>query len=518
MAATVRWSFQLLPPDAQHLFVRLSVFAGGFDLEAAEAVVTGGGNRGGSGDSRGDGHRDVLAGLAALVDHSLVVADTPPSGRTRYHCLEPIRQCGAALLDASDDADEVRRRHAEHYLAVARRFDPWGLRRARPALPADRIEREEGNLLAALGWAANRPSDLALELCEALATFWEIGGRVNNGRLWMERLLARDARDAGLRASALAWAGRLAWRQGDYDGARRLLGESRALLSRHDDPSTPFTTGLVRRIEASVAFSGGDAEAAVRLCHESIDVARSVDDEIGLIWSHYTLGWAHYVLGDVASGDEQMWAALAANHRIRHPTATANARFGLHYGAFLAGDTAGQRAHLSGALAAAREPGAFLDQSEWLWCGAVLAAVEGRFASALRVVGGATALSRRHGSRQPEQIVAPMLAPFEATATEVSADDAARLHAEGGHMSWEELVAEVLGEPPIGGSPLTPQEREVTDLVARGLTNADIARKLAVPRRAVDSHIERVKQKLGVGTREQILTRVLAERRATHRP
>jgi predicted ATPase len=157
MEATVDWSYRLLAPTEQRLFSRLSVFAGGFDLAAAQAVA-------GSDD-------DVLSDLTALVDHSLVQAEPAADGSMHYRILEPLRQYGAATLACTTEDQILRQRHAEHYLEVARecnaRFDDHG-----QAAALARLEQEGGNLAAALEWARTQPSDLGLRFCAALGPFW----------------------------------------------------------------------------------------------------------------------------------------------------------------------------------------------------------------------------------------------------------------------------------------------------------------------------------------------------------
>ena len=496
MAAAVDWSLRLLPPAEQRLFERLSVFAGGFDLAAAEAVI---------GEDDGE---DVLSGLTTLVGYSLVVAEAVPGAVMRYRLLEPVRQCAAGGLVTSGDGERVRRRHAEHYLDLASRFDPLGTRTARPRVPLQRIEEEEGNLLAAQHWASTQPSDLALRLWEALAPFWEFGGRLNYGRASFEEVLAIDTPDGGLRLRALGWAGRLAWRQGDYERARVLNEERLDLARRLGDTrgraATHCSLGLV-------AFSRGDADSAERHCQQSISLAREAGDEALAVWGLINWGWARFVTGDLSGGKQKLCDALSASRAIGNASTTAQALLGLQFGAFLSGDVAAQRAHLTSTLAAMREGGA-VEQSDWLGGCSTLALVEGRSRTALRLLGAAEALSRQHGTQHPEAAAAATTNRFERIRRELGTSVADRLVAEGTQMSWDDLVAVGLAEPPGDDDhPLTPRELEIVGLVAEGLTNPDIARKLSISRRTVESHVDHVRQKLGLRNRQEILIWALRE-------
>ena len=505
MAATVDWSLRLVSPAEQRLFARLSVFVGGFDLEAAEAVAA-------SDDV------DVLEGLTTLVDHSLVVAEPAAGGVMRYRLLEPVRQSVAGGLAAGGEAEAVRLRHAEHYLALANRFDPLGTRGSWPGLPLLRIEQEEGNLLAALQWARDQRSDLALRLCDALAPFWEFGGRINDGLACLEEMLAVDAGDGipdpHVRITALGGASRLAWRQRDYRRAREMLEERLALASRLGDmrgrAASHCTLGMVE-------FADGAFDLAVEHCHESIAVARSAGDEIVAIWAHVPLGWTLYLQGDVPAGIEILGEALAANRSIGNASVTAHACLGLAFGAMLGGDAKAHRAHLVDAMAAMDEGGA-VETSEWLGSAISLARSEGRSWAAERLVGGAEAFGRRRGSEFPDRVLVPIMARAERDRWGVGPALTDRLMAEGARMTWDELVAEALAEPNgngdgdgDGGHPLTPREVDVAQLVAEGRTNVEIAERLSISRRTVESHVEHILRKLTLANRQQIAVWAMRE-------
>lgn len=495
MGATVEWSYRLLAPADQALFQELSVFAGGFDLDAAEVVA-------------GPGV-DVLSGLVRLVDQSLVVTEPTPGGPMRYRVLEAVRQYGMACLVASGGDAAVRRRHADHYQSLARRCDPFGIRDERPKLPFSRLVLDEGNVLAAVEWARAEPADVGLRLCVALAPFWEFRGPLNDGRAWLEAMLALGTTDDDLRIAALWCAGKLAWRQGDQEGAGALFERGLEIAQGAGDE---WWVAHLRARKALAALSAGDAADATALCEQSVAVFRARDDDVGLLWSWMVLGWARYMEHDVARGDEAMQAALTANRSLANHTAAAQGLFGLAYGAFLAEDTPAQRAHLLAALDEMRQAGGCVDESDWLGCAGALAAREGRLHAALRVIGGSLAFRLRTGSQFPARIAAPIEELVVEVIDAVGAPVAERLLAEGGRMTLDDLVGDAMGR--TGGDDrhrLSRRERQVADLVGRGLTNVEVAAQLSISRRTVETHVDHIKQKLHVPSRQQVMAWALRE-------
>ncbi|HEY3079985.1 MAG TPA: LuxR C-terminal-related transcriptional regulator [Chloroflexota bacterium] len=198
LAAAIGWSYDLLDAPARELFRRMGVFAGGWSPAAAEAVI-------------GQPGLDALDGLLALVDKGLVRPAGQAIGRPRFGMLETIRQFALERMDEADELAEVRRRHAQHYLALAERAAPEGRGPPRSAW-FDRLEREHDNLRAALRWAAEQgDAETELRLGAALWRFWDARGHVREGIDWLEDALARPLHGSdGPRAAALEGAGTLA--------------------------------------------------------------------------------------------------------------------------------------------------------------------------------------------------------------------------------------------------------------------------------------------------------------------
>jgi predicted ATPase/transcriptional regulator with XRE-family HTH domain len=202
---TVAWSHDLLDPLQARLFHHLSVFAGGWDLGSAEAVC-------GPGEAG-----DVLEGISALLDQSLVVLDHGhPQGR--YYMLDVVREYAAARLAEAGEAVEVSQRHALYYLALAEEAEP-NLTRAGHQDWFRQLDAERGNFRRAMAWAIERgETELALRYTAALWRFWRQLGEFTEGRRWTDSALGMaDDAPASLRARALRAAAALAFPQGDYE-------------------------------------------------------------------------------------------------------------------------------------------------------------------------------------------------------------------------------------------------------------------------------------------------------------
>ncbi|TDD81098.1 LuxR family transcriptional regulator [Actinomadura darangshiensis] len=493
MEATVEWSLRLLSPDERALFARLSVFTGGFDLRAAEAVAA--------------EPAEPLERLTALIDHSLVLAEPAEDGTTRYRMLEPVRQYGASLLAARGEDEAVRRRHAEHYLGVARRRDAE-LRGSDRVRPLTELSREEGNLLAALDWARRRPGDLALRLATALAYFWEQRGRVNDGRAWLEELLARAGADRRLRAAALGRLGRLAWRQCDYERARSLHEESLTIMSGLGDE--PGTARGLRNL-ALVATATGDTATAAELCERSIALFRARGDHRGHGWALTVLALARLADGDVGGAEASFLDALALERRGSSAALAACGHLGLALCAAHAGDTGAYRAWLTTLIADIREAGHLLEDPDWLWAASGLATREGRFRAALLLAGAARAASRG-GSQMPAQVTEFSAALLVQARRALGRRAADRLLARGARLGTAELMAEALAAPTGADRPLSAREREIADRTGQGLSNEEIAGALHISRRTVETHLENIRLKLGLSSRYEVMAWALTQR------
>ncbi len=276
------WSHDLLTAAERALFARLAVFAGGFTLEAAEAVGAG----------AGIASPAVLDLLTRLVDQSLVEAEGQPDGTARYRLLETLRQYARQRLAARADAGRRYDRHAAYFLALAEGAESppeeTAALRSTPAEGLERLERleaEHENLRAALRWwAARGHAAPGLRLGGALWRFWYLRGHLTEGRSWLATFLALPAGPpAGGRAARLArWkalraAGALARHQGDHAAAGAYWAEGLALARELGDGP-----GRVRALHglALVALAAGDAADARARFEEGLALARGLGDPL----------------------------------------------------------------------------------------------------------------------------------------------------------------------------------------------------------------------------------------------
>ena len=220
LRAAIDWSYELLAGPERELFARLSVFAGGFTLEAAEEVC---------GESTA-----VLDLLSRLVDQSLVIPDG--GGQARFRMLETLRRYADERLAASGEAETLRRRHAECFLRLAEQAEPL-LRGPQQAALLRRLDAERDNISAAIDWAFRYDPEVAVRLSSALAYFWLIGRHRSEIRRRLTDAVetARGA-SAASRSKALAWAAQLGCVEGPADQAAAHAREARELALAVGDP------------------------------------------------------------------------------------------------------------------------------------------------------------------------------------------------------------------------------------------------------------------------------------------
>ena len=226
--ATLDWSYALLTEPEQVLFERMSVFAGGWTLEAAEVVA----------GSDGLAPREVLALLGRLVDTSMVLAEPGPAGQVRYRQLERCAQYATERLAWRGSTEAAHRRHAAYFLDLAQEIAP---ELAHPQVIAAqvRLEAEHANLRAALGRLLDRGDvDGLQQLAGALGRFWFFQGNLAEADTWLTRALALPGGDRPTlgRATCLFGVSMLLTSRGEYGGVVEVAQEARALFHAFGDP------------------------------------------------------------------------------------------------------------------------------------------------------------------------------------------------------------------------------------------------------------------------------------------
>jgi predicted ATPase/transcriptional regulator with XRE-family HTH domain len=436
LRTTLSWSFELLDSQAQALFRRLSAFAGGCTLDAAEGVASDGALSANT----------LLDRIQVLVDSSLVYpVDLAPDER-RIEMLETVRELAAGYLRDSGEETAIRNRHLDFYLALA---EEATLELFGPALAAwlERLDHDVANLRTALEWAWERRQIVdGLRLAGALAPFWRMRDHTTEGRAQLTRLIA--AMDdfqvpVAVRARALDGAGVLANTQGDQHQAMQLLDRAVALYRESDDP-----LAAVRALNArgGVDYDRGDLQNAMARYLECEALAREANDLGEVARALGNVGEVHYHLGDLDRAAACHQDALTLARRAGRVDVEAYQLSDLANVAVRGGDLARaadlhrQALTLKRRLADHRRVAISLEDM------AALAVAEGRLAHAGRLLGAANELRATIGAPLPD----PERASTERTAELARAtlgNAAWTIEFETGRITpLDEIVAEALGE------------------------------------------------------------------------
>jgi tetratricopeptide (TPR) repeat protein len=300
MRAMIEWSHNLLSDRERTLLRRLSVFAGGFTLEAAQGVAGG----------RGLESFDVLDLLAALVDKSLVELE-PRGASNRYRLLEATRQYAAERLAEAGEDEATNAVHLAWYLARAEQAEV-GLTGPQQSETLDELEAEHDNLLVAVatGRAAGTGDDL--RLAAALSQFWLVRGLLSEGRDRLDDALGVHAEPDPLRLKGLWAAGMLACFAGDFDAAAGVGTEASRLARKLDSRRWE---GRAATVLGLVASGRGQPLEAQRLQEEALACGREANDEWLVGFAETNLGNVLALLGRAADARTQYEAGLALRRR-----------------------------------------------------------------------------------------------------------------------------------------------------------------------------------------------------------
>ena len=298
LQASIDWSWHLLHNRERILLRRLSVFAGGWTLEAASAVCIGHGIKA----------DQVLELMTQLVNKSLILLNQMKGQEARYRILETIRQYANKRLLEAGEAERLRDRHLDFFLRWVERVET-DVRGPQQLEWLNRLETDHDNLRAALEWSLTQTEhgEASLRLAGALPVFWYPRGYTNEGLAWLEKVLASQTvpHAGGVRAKALYGAGFLACWRGDRMGAARAWLEESVGLWR--------MLGLAGRVGLAHALATlseamrilGEPIAARSLADEAVTLCREQDDRWGLAYSLTNLGTA---ISDQPVADEKDFA------------------------------------------------------------------------------------------------------------------------------------------------------------------------------------------------------------------
>lgn len=531
MRDTIEWSYKLLDEEEQRLFRRLAVFVGGFGVRVAEAVC----NEVGDIGVEVDDHAaiEVLEGLEALVDKSLLRhLEQTEEGDSRLGMLETVREYALEQLEASGEANAIRRRHADYYLELAERAEP-GLESQDIAIWLNRLDREHDNFRAALSWlneqGESEAADNALRILLASRNFWQRRSLSTEFQSWLERALAQGGPGpTPLRIKAIRRVGWLASKQGDYPRARawseRALAAARGLGDKRLIASCLNTLAGVASLQRDYDTSRTLHEASLELYREL-----GIDDGIAMLLNN--LGLLAVDQGDYERAESllgealDLYRSLGAEYRDGLMFAVAN----MGRLAQRVGDFKKARATLLEALALAHAASSTFAAAEMLLhlCGVILSDLDNpqvtpfQYLRSMELVARLSGFSaavlergRRHFEPLEQAEFDRNVAAARARLGEVAFT---RAWEEGQAMTLDQALQLATQEPrarSISGAPGRPRQRaiggltireyEVAGLVTQGLSNEEIARSLVLSERTVEMHVSSALHKLGLTTRTQL--------------
>jgi predicted ATPase/DNA-binding NarL/FixJ family response regulator len=501
LQATLDWSYELLTEAERVMWHRVSVFAGSFDLDAASAVCAGGG-------IAAEAVVDLIDGLVAKS----ILLRGAGRGQARYRLLDTIGEFGRQKLRGEDDERGMRVRHRGWYAALAARQEAFGPRRAEWIASLD---TDHENLRAALEFSLSEPQELAagVELACDLWRYWDTHGHLTEGRRILAAALENlDDTDA-VRPRALWVAGHLAMVQGDLSGARTLL---EAGLSAATSAGDVRAVGYASTFLGNVLYSLGEVGQAHALVETALRLHRDSADQVGATLSLLHSGYMHLCSGQSQAAAERFGECMRVSERGGNLWSQTYARWGLGVAALLLADPDGAAALEYTALRAAQDIDDRIGVAQCLEALAWIAAARKQSARALTLFGAAEAARAAIPAVLPAALREHHEAALGAVRAALPGTAYAAAFASGGAMSPAAGVAFALGEPAAppprsptrhrdaSASQLTPREEEVAVLVARGLSNSQIAGTLVISARTVETHVLHIMDKLGFSTRAQI--------------
>jgi predicted ATPase/class 3 adenylate cyclase len=309
LRATIDWSYELLTEQEKAFLRRVSVFAGGFDLEAAEAIC---------GWEPLD-PADVLDLVGALASKSLLVLEEGDD--PRYGALETIRQYGAGRLREADEEAEQERRHREWFLSLAEQAEAE-LRRAGQFAWFDRLDRELDNLRAGYGSCLQEGQiEACLRYAAALGLYWRVRGRFTEGGEWLARALqSPEHAGSAFYAKALAWAAYLGIYLGAYAEAELQAEQSLEIYRTLNDD---WGIGFALQMLGAVAYNQDDYERSLQFERESLEYLGRAGDPDGEAFCYLYLGNIALQRGEFEAALALLHEALALLRRVGDKRATA---------------------------------------------------------------------------------------------------------------------------------------------------------------------------------------------------
>jgi predicted ATPase/DNA-binding CsgD family transcriptional regulator len=501
LEATLEWSYGLLTAAEQALWRRVSVFAGSFDLDAAEVVCAG-----------GEIAAETVVDLVDTLVAKSVLSRGGDDRTARYRLLDTIGEFGLRKVRGRGNERRLRLQHRRWYAALAARQEWFGPGRAAwiAALGTD-----HENLRTALEFSISEPGEAAAgaEMACDLWRYWETHGHLTEGRRILATLLDRLDHSAEVRPRTLWVAGFLALVQGDLPGARALLeaGLSAARVAG-DARAVAYASGYL----GYVMYYRGQPDRGNALAEMALRMHQESGDQIGVAMSLTQLGSTHLHGGELTSAAERFAECARVCERSGNVWYQTYAQRGLGVATWLLGDPEGAATLVRAALRATREIDHPIGIALCLDALAWITASQANAGQAATLLGAADAA----WAAIPAALSPALRGHHDAAraaAREALPENAYQAaSAKGMAMGQAEAIAFALGEPSrpaprrngrqAGPSAmhLTRREQDVAILVARGMSNSKIASELVISARTVESHVQHIMDKLGFSSRAQI--------------
>jgi len=509
LQAALEWSYSLLTEAEQAMWRQMSVFAGSFDLDAAEAVCAG----------EGIAARSVMDLVDGLVAKS-ILSHAAGNAKARYRLLGTIGEFGLQKLRAEGNEQPFRARHRDWYTALAARREAFGLRRAEWITDLD---TDHENLRAAIEFCVSDLREVAAGAALAchLWRYWETHGHLTEGRRIMAALLERLDETAEVRPQALWVAGFLALVQGDAAGARALLEAALAAARQAgDDQSVAYASGFL----GYAMHWLGEEDQGHALAENALALHQRSGDQVGVVLAQMQIGFIHLCAGEAPSAADWFGECARTCQSSGNTWYHAYARWGLGVAALLMADHGAAAGPVRAALDSMRKlddpMGVVLCLDALAW----IAVAHDQAPRALTLRAAADAAWAAIPATPQPALRKHHDAALAAARDAVTESAFAAAVAKGAAMSRAQAIAYALGEParpkarsgtglaPAHPGRLTHREQDVAMLVARGLSNGQIAGELVISARTVETHVQHIMDKLGVGTRAQIAAWSAAER------
>ncbi|OOL31598.1 protein kinase, partial [Rhodococcus rhodochrous] len=495
----IDWSFELCTAVEQRVWGRVAVFAGSFDLDAAEQVC-------GVGLAPGE----VLDTLTSLVEKSILVREEAGSV-VRFRMLETLRDYGYEKLEQTGEDLVVRRRHRDWYEALARAAEAEWIS-ARQLDWIARLKREQPNLREALEFSIADDPAAGLRIAAALFSFWISQSLYHEGRRWYDQLLARQDGPPTLeRAKALYCASVMANVQGDIHAGTTLVEQGHTLAAQTTDP---LARAFVSFADGRLGLLSGDFEHARSHLESALAQFSERGDRTLEVTALTALGTAYELSGLREEALECHERVLAITKTHGETVHRSYALWALGIILWQQGNARRSAQFLEESLELSRQVrsphvvAASLEALAWI-------SVDQRDARRAAVLmGAADGLAQAIGSSPiiHSHLVAYHEECAQKARQKLGGNAFSAAYRQGEQFGFDAAIAYALREHPPADSPpgteasarLTKRERQVADLIGEGLTNQAIARRLVISPRTAQGHVEHILAKLGFTSRAQV--------------